>query len=305
MVISNQWLLAEKKLFARTCWRRNQINGPWVSTPTILTRYQPQKFSSQSTLKSWNERARYRSWGEARNAEILRCFSGPLLDSKFKLNGCKSKQMRSFCFEGGHLQALHKVSISGTASMKSQHYNLLNLAVPTGPTVSLLFTPLFMLFPNVHPESVLCPEVITVTVQSVSHTVHIQAILRTGLSPRHSPRMVCKRHRTAGVLLPQTGSHCIPTTCFLGSARPSVENCTTSTHSVPIWSIFKYLLNVKWANGLQCPAWNVDNHYFHLFKLFFLLEITSYGICNFVFEVSGKISHSFIDIFAKSIIIEG
>lgn len=85
--------------------------------------------------------------------------------------------MRSFCFEGGHLQALHKVSISGTASMKSHHYDLLNLVVPTGPTVSLLFTPLFMLFPNVHPESVLCPEVITVTVQSVSHTVHIRAIL--------------------------------------------------------------------------------------------------------------------------------
>lgn len=37
----------------------------------------------------------------------------------------------------------------------------------------------------------------------------------------------------------------------------------------------------------------------------FLLEIASYGICNFVLNVSGKISHSFTGIFAKSIVIEG
>lgn len=65
-----------------------------------------------------------------------------------------------------------KFSISRIASMKSHRYSPLKLVVPTGPTASLLFTPLLMLFPNVRPESVLCSRVGTVPVQPVSHGSH-------------------------------------------------------------------------------------------------------------------------------------
>lgn len=192
-----------------------------------------------------------------------------------------------------------KFSISRIASMKSHRYSPLKLVVPTGPTASLLFTPLLMLFPNVRPESVLCSRVGTVPVQPVSHGSH-RAIFSNWPLPTPLPQGGLQAPHNDGC--PPHPAWLSPR--FLGSARPSVENCATSTYSVQIWSIFKDVLNVKWANGLRCPAWNVDNHYFHLVK-FFLSEITSYGICNFVFEVSGKISHSFIDIFAKRIIIEG
>lgn len=195
-----------------------------------------------------------------------------------------------------------KFSISRIASMKSHRYSP-SLLFPPGqrPLFSSL---LYSCSSPMSAQRAFSAPGSELFLFNLYLTVHIEPSSRTGLSPRRSPRVVCKRHTTTGALPTQPGSRRVLTTCFLGSARPSVENCATSTYSVQIWSIFKDVLNVKWANRLQCPAWNVDNHYFHLVK-FFLSEITSYGICNFVFEVSGKISHSFIDIFAKRIIIEG
>ena len=54
----------------------------------------------------------------------------------------------------------------------------------------------------------------------------------------------------------------------MGQCNPSAENGTIPTYSATTGSVFKYLVNVKWADELQCPARNVDDHYLAFFFFF-------------------------------------
>lgn len=210
----------------------------------------------------------WRSWsgciqgGEDGNAEMV-CHQEPItlllwhiLGLKLKayllLNGCKKWRAHVILFsEWRHLQAEHKVSVSGTASIKLHHDNRLNLVVRMGRAISLLSIPLIMLFLNVQ-KAFFAHHFANCYCSLHVQVVHIQVVFLGWLLLTLPLKEVCKNNRIPGntpltaQFPPLYNNSCI-------SAHPSVRTASP-TYRINMWSTYKVFADIKMSKHILIPS---------------------------------------------------